>query len=387
MEGCRIRADTGGYSMYYIGIDIHKKICVVCIKDAKGATIEEMRIPNTGEGIRMLLARLRGHKARIIMESTSTLWVRMYDALEEAGYEVVLANPYRTRVIAESKLKNDSVDAAILADLLRADMVATSYVPDKEHREIRKLIRYRQILKEQTTATKNRIHTFLQLYDLEFMGTDLFGKEGIAWLKAQIPTLSPMDTVIMEKELCHLELISNSIACLDQKIAHYGAETEEVHLLMTITGVDFFSAVLILCEVGDFHRFPTSSHLTSWVGLAPRVHQSCDTLHHGRITKQGNRLVRWALVQCAHAAVRWDPHWADIYDRIASHAGKKKAIVAVARKLLVTIYHMIRRRERYRYLNLVTAVRKFKRLARIAGTTPNELRKSMVIHTCFSSQT
>jgi transposase len=100
MEGCRIRADTGSSSMYYVGIDIHKKICVVCIKDAKGKKIEEMRIPNTREGITQLLARLKGHKARAIMESTSTLWVRMYDALEEAGYEVVLANPYCIRVIA-----------------------------------------------------------------------------------------------------------------------------------------------------------------------------------------------------------------------------------------------------------------------------------------------
>jgi len=373
--------------MYYVGIDVHKKICVVCIKDAKGKKIEELRIPNTREGIDLLLARLKGHEARVIMESTSTLWVRMYDALEEAGYGVVLANPYRTRVIAESKLKTDSVDAAMLADLLRADMVATSYVPDKEHQELRKIIRFRQNLKQQTTATKNRIHTLLQLYDLHFSGTDLFGKAGVAWLRAQIPLFTSTDGMIVERELMHLELFSESIEVLEKKIARYGADNEDVHLLMTITGIDFYTAVLILSEVGDFHRFPTPAHLSSWVGLAPRVRQSSDTCHYGKITKQGNRLVRWALVQCAHVAVRWDPHWAEVYERISSRAGKKKAIVAVARKMLVTIYHMIRRQTCYHYLKLPTVVRKFKRMARIAGITPNELRKSKVLSTFFSSQT
>ena len=232
--------------MYYVGIDVHKKICVVCIKDAQGKKIEELRIPNTREGIDLLLARLRGHEARVIMESTSTLWVRMYDALEEAGYGVVLANPYRTRVIAESKLKTDSVDAAMLADLLRADMVATSYVPDKEHQELRKIIRFRQNLKQQTTATKNRIHTLLQLYDLHFSGTDLFGKAGVAWLRAQIPLFTSTDGMIVERELMHLELFSESIEVLEKKIARYGADNEDVHLLMTITGIDFYTAVLIL---------------------------------------------------------------------------------------------------------------------------------------------
>ena len=364
-------------SMIYTGIDIHKKICTVCVKNEKGRILREFKIRNTREGIGVLLAYLRGKEASVVMESTSTLWIKLYDALEEEGIPVVLANPYKTRIIAESKVKTDRMDAAILADLLRAGMVAPSYVPEKETRELKELIRYRQVVKGQTTAIKNRIHSILNKYDLVFEGTDLFGKKGLAWLQTIVAQLKKVDSFVLEEELAHLDHFSETLNKIESDIASQAVEREDVHLLMSITGVDFFTALLFLSEVGDISRFPTSSHLSSWVGLVPRVHQSGETLYHGRITKQGNRLVRWALVQAAHAAVRWDPHLASFYNRITSRKGKKKAIVAVARKLVVIIYHMLKKGERYYYYKSATYMRKLKRMCRIAGVTPNHVRTTM----------
>ncbi len=372
-------------SMIYTGIDIHKKVCAVCMKNEKGRVLREFQIRNTREGIGVLLSSLKGRDASVVMESTSTLWIKLYDALEEEGIPVVLVNPYKTRIIAESKLKNDKVDAAILADLLRANMVATSYVPEKEARELKELIRYRQIVKGQTTAIKNRVHSVLNKYDLIFEGTDLFGKKGRAWLKAIIPQLKKVDSFVLEEELSHLDHFSETLNKIESDIASQAVEREDVHLLMSITGVDFFTALLFLCEVGDVSRFPSPSHLSSWVGLVPQVHQSGDTLYHGRITKQGNKLVRWALVQAAHAAVRWDPQMATFYNRIAARKGKKKAIVAVARKLSVIFYHMLKKGERYYYFNPTTYMRKLKRLCRIAGATPNQLRMTMANSVVVSS--
>ena len=372
-------------SMIYTGIDIHKKVCAVCMKNEKGRVLREFQIRNTREGIGVLLSSLKGRDASVVMESTSTLWIKLYDALEEEGIPVVLVNPYKTRIIAESKLKNDKVDAAILADLLRANMVATSYVPEKEARELKELIRYRQIVKGQTTAIKNRVHSVLNKYDLIFEGTDLFGKKGRAWLKAIIPQLKKVDSFVLEEELSHLDHFSETLNKIESDIASQAVEREDVHLLMSITGVDFFTALLFLCEVGDVSRFPSPSHLSSWVGLVPQVHQSGDTLYHGRITKQGNKLVRWALVQAAHAAVRWDPQMATFYNRIAARKGKKKAIVAVARKLSVIFYHMLKKGERYYYFNPTTYMRKLKRLCRIAGVTPNHLRMTMANSVVVSS--
>ena len=320
------------------------------------------------------------------MESTSTLWMKLYDALEEEGIPVVLANPYKTRVIAESKIKNDKVDAAILADLLRAGLVASSYVAEKEVRELKELIRYRHTIKGQTTAIKNRIHSILNKHDMTFEGTDLFGKKGKAWLKTIIPQLKKVDAFVLKEELAHLDHFSETLDKIESDLAREAVEREDVHLLMSITGVDFFTALLFLCEVGDISRFPSASHLSSWVGLVPRVHQSGDTLYHGRITKQGNRLVRWALVQAAHASVRWDPGMASFYNRIAARKGKKKAIVAVARKLSVIIYHMLKKHERYYYLKSITYVRKLKRLCRIAEAIPNQVRMVMANSVVVSSQ-
>lgn len=371
--------------MIYTGIDIHKKVCVVCVKDEKGRILRQFQIRNTREGIGELLAFLRGKEASVVMESTSTLWIKLYDALEEEGIPVVLANPYRIRVIAESTLKNDKVDAAILADLLRVGMVATSYVPGKEARELKELIRYRQIVKGQTTAIKNRIHSLLNKYDLTFEGTDLFGKKGLAWLTAIIPQLKKVDSFVLEEELSHLHHFSQTLDKIERDIASQAVEREDVHLLMTITGVDFFTALLFVCEVGDISRFPTSSHLSSWVGLVPRVHQSGDTLYHGRITKQGNKLVRWALIQAAHSAVKWDLQMASFYNRITARKGSKKAIVAVARKLAETIYHMLKKGERYYYVNPSRYERKLKRLHHIAGVTPNQLRMAVTNPVMVSS--
>ena len=248
-------------SMIYTGIDVHKKICAVCVKDEKGRVLHQFQIQNTREGIGVLLTTLRGKEASVVMESTSTLWIKLYDALEEEGIPVVLANPYKIRVIAEGTLKNDKVDAAILADLLRADMVPSSFVPEKGARELKELIRYRQIIKGQTTAIKNRIHSVLNKYDLTFEGTDLFGKKGLAWLRAVIPQLKKVDSFVLGEELAHLNHFSETLDRIEGDIAQQAVEREDVHLLMSITGVDFFTALLFLCEVGDISRFLSLIHI------------------------------------------------------------------------------------------------------------------------------
>ena len=179
-----------------------------------------------------------------------------------------------------------------------------------------------------------------------------------------------MDWIILEIELVRLKTLVGLIEKINGDIAVIAQQTEEVSLLMTITGVDYYTALLFTSEIGDIHRFSSSSKLSSWIGLVPRVHQSADTYYHGRITKQGSPLVRWALIQAAQVAVRWDSHWREVYERISSHAGKKKAIVAIARKLAVTMYCMLTRKEPYRYCNEETYRRKVKKLERIINTTP-----------------
>jgi len=201
--------------------------------------------------------------------------------------------------------------------------------------------------KQECTRVKNRIHSLLAKHDLPpFPGSDLFGKKGLQWLEDQKKHLSSVNWILLEMELIQLKTLGELIEKINGDIAVIAQQTEEVSLLMTITGVDYYTALLFTSEIGDIHRFSSSSKLSSWIGLVPRVHQSADTYYHG------------------------DSHWREVYERISSHAGKKKAIVAIARKLAVTMYCMLTRKEPYRYCNEETYRRKVKKLERIINPTP-----------------
>ena len=197
--------------MKYVGVDVHKKFCRVCVKDRDGIILDEFNIPNDRGGFTRLLDAVGGGEAKAVIESTGNFWIPLYTALEEAGVEVVLANPKKTRAIAEARLKNDKVDARTLADLLRADLVAPSYVPPKEIRELRNLIRHRMNLVRDRTRLKNRVHALLDRYELRFSGTDLFGKAGTEWLRTVKEELSRVDRLTLEANPRQIELLNQLV--------------------------------------------------------------------------------------------------------------------------------------------------------------------------------
>ncbi len=303
--------------------------------------------------------------------------MRLYLSLEEAGIEVILANPKKTKAIAEARLKNDKVDASTLADLLRANLVAPCYVPPEKIRELRSLIRHRMNLVRDRTMVKNRIHSLLDKYELEgFSGTDLFGKAGMQWLKGITCELARVDQLILAAELRHVEALNQLIEEAEAAIAKESVESEDVKLPMSIPGVDYYTAMLFTSEIGDMQRFSSASKLVSWLGMVPRVRQSSERSYSGRITKQGSPRVRWSLIQSAHVAVRWDEHFSTKYHRILRRRGEGKAIVAVAREIAVAMYHMLMRRESYRFSTVAFAAEKLKRLERKARSTDNVKRAS-----------
>jgi len=226
--------------MISVGIDVHKKRCQACLKDEKGKLIQELTIPNSIEGAEQLARLLEGYgEAKIALESTGNLWVRIYDTLNQYGapFKLVLANPYKTRIIAEAKIKNDRMDARVLADLVRADLVAESYVPTKDIREQRALLRQRRSLVEDTVAVKNRIHNLLDKYDVKPHYSDIFGKQGLEWLRnLQLP---PIERTILDVNLKQLQSLEESIHTLTLKIAQEAVDRPDVKLLMGFTGIDY----------------------------------------------------------------------------------------------------------------------------------------------------
>jgi transposase len=357
--------------MIYVGIDIHKRKCNSVLMDEQGRILDETAFTNTQEGLTTLIQRIKPHgQAKAVLESTGNFWLKSYEALEKEQIHVTLSNPLKTRAIAEARIKTDKIDARLLAHLLRANLVAESYVPDKQTRARRALLRHRASIVKTRTEIKNRIHNLLDKYDLQAQCTDLFGKKGLEWLRSL--QLEPIDRTILNSDLQILEALDAQVEKINLEIASIAVDQENVKLLMTLPGVDYYAAMVIANEIGDVTRFPDAKNLVSWTGLAPSIHQSGSRTKRGRITRQGSRTLRWILIQATHNACRNDERLRNFFERVARRRGENKATVAVAREMLVIAYHMLTRKEPYRGVDEELYSSKLKRLQRLGNNHLHE---------------
>jgi transposase len=335
--------------MKYVGIDVGKQKCAVAMMDAEGRISDEFSFSNNNEGIGNFISRLCTDD-EVVMESTGSVWVNLYDRLEQVHVKVVLANPVETKAIASARIKNDTIDARILAHLLRADLIPSSYVPPYEIREMRYLLRHRASIVKIRTMVKNKIHSVLDRNGIIAAGfSDLFGKAGMEWLSSvQLP---PLDRLMLDNHLEHLNSLRRQVETVDRAITSRASKDEYVRLLLSMTGVDVFTALLIRSEIGDISRFSSYKKLISWAGLAPSLHQSGRIEYRGSTTKQGSRMLRWIMVEAARTAVNSDSRLGEFYERVKLRRGSQKAIVAVACKMLKIIWTMLTKRELYESRN------------------------------------
>ena len=332
----------------FVGIDIGKAKCRAAIMDPGGLMLEEFTFTNNHEGIEGLASRLT-QDDRVVMESTGSVWTNLYNHLDEKHIPVTLANPLKTKAIASAKIKSDKVDARILAHLLRSNLVAESYVPPKHLREIRTLIRHRVAIVKIRTIVKNEVHALIDTHGFVCPSSDMFGKGGLEWLRSlQLP---PLDRLILDNHLTHLESLNQQTERVDEEIHSEACGDEDVRLLLSMTGLNVYSALLVKSEVGNITRFPHYKKLASWAGIAPSLHQSGSVEYHGSITKQGSRMLRWVMVEAARVAVNHDDRMRAFYERVKHRKGDQKAIVAVANKMLKIIWFMLTRREPYESRN------------------------------------
>src|SRR6476619_5271574 len=338
--------------MHHLGMDVGKRKFRAALKDDKGKILDEFFFGNERNGIHGLLSRIQSHgKYVAVLESTGNMWMRIHDTLEENGIDTKLANPYKTRIIAEARIKSDKLDARILSDLLRTDLIYESYVPKREDRDKRSLVRHRITLSRTKTKLVNKVHSILDKYDYRTDLTDIFSKSGIEWLKSLTPMVTPVDRIILDTSIKSIEVINYQIDTVSKEMSKYAVDNKDIKILLSITGIDVFSAMLISAEIVDIKRFSTPWKLVSYTGLAPSTRESSGKTITGGITKQGSPWLRWILVQCALVAVKYDAHLRTFYDRIRNRKGHAKAIVATAKELLVIIKYIITKNELYRYMN------------------------------------
>ena len=343
--------------MRYVGIDVGKAKCRAALMNPNGTIESEFFFENNSKGIANLVSTLN-IEDKVVMESTGNLWLNIYDTLDSKKIKVVLANPMKTKAIASAKVKTDKVDARILAHLLRADLVAESYVPAGDVREMRALVRHRLSLVKMRTMVKNKVHAVTDKYSYHCEYSDMFGKAGLEWLKSQ--KVSELDRLLLENHLSLVESINLQIVKMDEAIRKRASQDEDVRLLLSLTGVDVYTALLLRSEVGPIGRFADYKKLVSWAGLAPSVHQSGNVEYHGAITKQGSSMLRWAIVEAARVAVVHDEKLGGFYLRVKARRGDQKAVVAVANKMLKIVWVMLTRRETYSGANVVRYGKKLK---------------------------
>jgi transposase len=207
----------------------------------------------------------------------------------------------KTKVIAEAKIKTDTLDARTLAHLLRSDLVAECYIAPREIREDRSILRLRTNLVQDRTRVMNRVRSLLDKYDVICDYDNIFGVKGRRWLKSL--KLSDNDQILLHEYLMQIEFLNAEIKNIESKITCEASKNESVKILMSMTGIDYFSAMMIASEIGDITRFSTPEELVSWSGFCPSIHQSGNSLYMGR-TKYGNKKVRW--FQAANTAARKD---------------------------------------------------------------------------------
>lgn len=346
--------------MLYSGIDLHKRFSVITTMDSIGNIVAKQKVLNqpkyllqyfnnlndsytqTADGVTVKGNNRIIHKA--VIEATFS-WGWLADLLESSKIQVMLAHPQKTKAIASARIKTDTVDATTLAHLLRTDMVAPAHYSNTQTREKQELLRSRARLMMTRSQLKNKIYSILHKHNLnpewddqDF--TDMFGKAGRAWLKEKQQQLLPYSQFALENILITVDHLSSQIKVFDKMIKEVWQQDDTAVLLQQLPGIGFYGSLILSSEIGDIARFLTSDKLCSYAGMVPSVYQSGDKCRMGKI-KQGNKYIRWILVEAVPKAIKKDKYLYAFYARLAASKGNKKAKVATARKMLAQIHWIL----------------------------------------------
>jgi transposase len=347
-----------------IGLDVHREFAQVAIWEA-GVVRQVGRIATTPEALRLFADSL-APSDEVALEATGNTHA-IARLLERHVARVVVANPAKTRAIAEAKVKTDKVDAEVLAQLLAADYLPAVWLPDDETHALRRQVHRRAHIVRQRTRLKNGVHAILHGNLVpRCPAADLFGHKGRAWLAEQ--DLPADERQAAEALLRQLDFHAEELRLIDAALGRVGLARADVRRLMTIPGVDATVALAIVAAVGDFDRFSRPEKLVRYFGLNPRVRQSGgQPASHGRITKQGRAHARGMLVEAAWAAAKTPGPLRAFFERIKARRGMQIAVVATARKLAVLCWHLVTKGEDYAFARPSLTAQKLRRLELRAG--------------------
>lgn len=363
------------------GMDVHKSFVVACVattNDQGVTTYKSKRFSTFTGDLRRCATWLAENGCRdICMESTGKYWIPIYNILEPTC-NIVLAHPKYVKAIRGKK--TDKRDAKWIADIFKHDLVSGSFIPPADIRQLRDLVRYHWKLTNFNTGEKNRAQNCLTVSNIKLddVFSDVFGKAATAITTRLLESNKPFDVkpyltknikkpieliqAAVDGEMCaeqaeKLRIIRSHMSSLElcklnlESLILTTAEKylPQLNLVMTAPGIQSFSAIGIISEIGvDMSVFPTSKHLCSWAGLTPQNNESAGKKKTTRISRAGT-YIKPLLVQCALASIKSKrhPEVRNRYLSLKKRRGHKKSIIAIARMLLTAIYNMLKKNEPY----------------------------------------
>jgi transposase len=327
----------------YVPIDLHRHRSVVMNMTETGEVLGWVRIANDPETLMAEVLKC-GESPEVAIEATYG-WYWAVDALQAAGANVHLVAPSRLSAFAGRRVKNDQRDCQVLGDLMRANMLPEAWISTLEVREWRELVRYRAKLVGLRSGLKAQVHAVLAKLGVHVPMTDLFGAGGrqlLAHLCSTDPRFHSAYGQRIESLLMLIDAFGHEIDELNGSIAQCFADHAGYRAIQQIPGIGPTIAAILVAEIGDVHRFTSANHLASWCGLTPRHRESDTTIRRGPITKQGSRLVRWAVIEAAQK-LRKDSWLHAERERLAERRNSRQiAKTAIARKMILLVYYGLR---------------------------------------------
>jgi transposase len=330
--------------MNYVGIDWAYGRAAWCAMKEGGAIAGEGMIPANEDGLTRLVLQLGTEVEGCVEMMSGAVWVR--DRLESAGWRLKVAHARKVRDVAPLACKTDKVDARVLAELCRRDLVPELWLPTLEDRALRERLRRRMHLVKIRTSARNRIFGLLTQFGLRISHTRLRRPDALELLQRrgvpQVWRASITELLELAAEM------DRRIRPIDRELAPIATADERARLLATIPGIGPLLSLTFAAEIGEVSRFSSAGKLVGYAGLAPRVSQSGERSATGALSKAGSRTLRWAAVEAANQAWRPSNPWHAHYLRISARHGRNPAKSAVARKLLIAAWHMLSRGEPFK---------------------------------------
>ena len=338
----------------FFGLDIHKEYFVaVGVNPQREVVFGPQRVSN--HQLDEWIARVLTAQDAVALEMTTNTYL-FYDTLVPQVHSVIAVHPPNVLLVTGVKVQTDKKAALALAQLHAAGLLEGVWIPPQEVRDQRALIARREKMVRLSTMAKNRLHAVLHRNHL-VLPEKPFAPEQRTWWESL--SLSTTEQFLVRSDLDTLVFAQKQVEQAEECLKKASAQDERIPLLVQLPGVAMLTAITILAAIGDISRFPNAKKLVGYAGLGTRVHDSGKTHNSGRITKTGRRDLRRAMVNAANHAIEHHPHWKAEYERLEPHLGRSKAVVAIARKLLVAVWHVLSKKAADRFADPASVARSF----------------------------